>query len=532
MSNSTASSPNATQPDMRLFWGCFIALITTSFAFITRAFLVNDPALWPSEFGLDKVQAQELFGAGIWPFAISIIVFSLVIDRVGYRAAMFFSFACYFIYGVLALQAYGVIHAGGDPLQGEALAAAQARAYNLLYWGSVILGLGNGTVEAFINPVVATMFSRDKTKWLNILHAGWPGGLVLGGIITIFMGGMVANDWRVLIYIVALPAIVYLVMLIKARFPVNERVAAGASYKEMLGEFGVIGAAIAGYLVIKQLGLVFGWSNAVVYGLLAASLVAYWLYCRSLGRPLLVFLCIIMMPLATTELGTDGAITGIMEEPLTAAGYHPLWVLIYTSAVMMVLRFFAGPIVHALTPLGLLATCAALAIVGLFLLSKAAGLVAIFGAATLYGVAKTFFWPTTLGVVSEQTPKGGALTLNAIAGIGMLSVGIIGGPFIGALQEQSAQKAIERDVPGVYSAISTEGQYFLGTYNAVDEGKVAALPAEQATEVREVAKKGKQNALASVTILPAFMLVCYLIMIGYFKSRGGYKPVTLGSGGH
>ena len=75
-----------------VFWGCFIALITTAFAFITRAFLVNDPTLWPATFGLDKVQGQELFGAGIWPFAISIIVFSLIIDRVGYRAAMFFSF--------------------------------------------------------------------------------------------------------------------------------------------------------------------------------------------------------------------------------------------------------------------------------------------------------------------------------------------------------------------------------------------------------------------------------------------------------
>ena len=55
-----------------LFWGCFIALITTSTAFITRAILVN--TVWPVEFGLDKVQAQELFGAGIWPFAISIMV--------------------------------------------------------------------------------------------------------------------------------------------------------------------------------------------------------------------------------------------------------------------------------------------------------------------------------------------------------------------------------------------------------------------------------------------------------------------------
>ena len=97
---------------MGLFWGCFIALITTSFAFVTRAFLVNDPALWPAEFGLDKVQAQELFGAGVWPFAISIILFSLVIDRIGYRTAMVFSFLCYAAYAALALSAYGVIHSG------------------------------------------------------------------------------------------------------------------------------------------------------------------------------------------------------------------------------------------------------------------------------------------------------------------------------------------------------------------------------------------------------------------------------------
>ena len=118
------------QPDMKLFWGCFIALITTAFAFITRAFLVNAQPFWPTTFGLDQVQAQELFGAGIWPFAISIIVFSLIIDQIGYRAAMFFSFICYALYAVLAFQAYGVVTAEG--LSGDALKEAQARAYDLL----------------------------------------------------------------------------------------------------------------------------------------------------------------------------------------------------------------------------------------------------------------------------------------------------------------------------------------------------------------------------------------------------------------
>ncbi|MGB1519536.1 MAG: MFS transporter, partial [Limisphaerales bacterium] len=249
--------------DMFLFWGCFVALITTAFAFITRAFLVNTPALWPAAFGLDAVQGQELFGAGIWPFAISIILFSLIIDRVGYKTAMIFSFVCYAAYAGLAFMAHGIVTGA----EGEALAGAQKQAYNFLYAGSIILGLGNGTVEAFINPVVATMFHKEKTKWLNILHAGWPGGLVLGGLLTIWLGNKAAEDWRILIYLIAIPAVVFLVMLIKANFPVNERVAAGTSYKEMLAEFGAIGALIASALIFGQLGQVFGLSNTAVLAL-------------------------------------------------------------------------------------------------------------------------------------------------------------------------------------------------------------------------------------------------------------------------
>jgi MFS family permease len=517
-------------PDMKLFWGCFIALITTAFAFITRAFLVNAEPFWPSTFGLNQVQAGELFGAGIWPFAISIIVFSLIIDQIGYRVAMFFSFICYALYAVLAFHAYGVVMAEG--LAGDELKAAQSEAYNLLYLGSVILGLGNGTVEAFINPVVATMFKKDKTKWLNILHAGWPGGLVIGGILTILLGAEAAEDWRILIYLIAIPAVVYLVMLLKAEFPVNERVSSGTSYKEMLAEFGAIGALIAGYLIYRQLGMVFGWGDGVVYILTAVSTIGYFLYCKSLGRPLLIFMCIIMIPLATTELGTDGAISGLMEEPMQDAGYNGLWVLIYTSAIMMVLRFwFAGPIVEKLGPLGLLTTSAVLAIAGLYLLSSASGLAMIFVFATLYGFGKTFFWPTTLGVVSEQCPKGGALTLNAIAGIGMLAVGILGGPVIGKMGEDAVKASIISSTSEeTYGKVSKDSTYFLGDYTAVDLASVDALETKEKDTVRHSIQVGKQASLASVAIFPVFMLACYLVLIFYFKGRGGYKPVELEEG--
>jgi MFS family permease len=353
--------------------------------------------------------------------------------------------------------------------------------------------------------------------------------LVIGGILTILLGAQAAEDWRILIYLIAIPAVIYLVMLMKARFPVNERVESGTSYKEMLAEFGAIGALIAGYLIYRQLGMVFGWEDNVVYILTAVSTIAYFLYCKSLGRPLLIFMCIIMIPLATTELGTDGAISGLMEEPMKAAGYDGLWVLIYTSAIMMVLRFwFAGPIVAKLGPLGLLATSAVLAIAGLYLLSSATGLTMIFVFATLYGFGKTFFWPTTLGVVSEQCPKGGALTLNAIAGIGMLAVGILGGPVIGKMTEDSIKASVEASTSEeTYKSISNDSTYFLGDYTAVDAEKVASLPEKEQGEVKESIQNGKQGSLASVAIFPVFMLVCYLALIFYFKGKGGYKPVEI-----
>lgn len=514
-----------------MFWGCFIALITTAFAFITRAFMINTAEMWPADFGLDKVQSQTLFGHGIWPFAISIILFSLVIDKIGYRIAMIFSVVCYGVYAVLALQAHAAVNLVG--LEGDALLAAQKKGLSLLTIGSIILGLGNGTVEAFINPVVATMFNKEKTKWLNILHAGWPGGLVVGGLITLWLGQAAKDDWRMLIYIIAIPAFIYMIMLIAAKFPVSERVSGGATYKEMLGEFGMIGAGIAIFLILKQLALTFGFADMYVYIGTTVAVLGYGAYCQSLGRPLMIFLCLVMVPLATTELGTDGAITGIMEEPMKLAGYNPLWVLIYTSAIMMVLRFFAGPVVQALTPLGLLAVCATFAIIGLYCLSMTQTFVSIFAAATLYGIAKTYFWPTTLGVVSEQFPKGGALTLNAIAGIGMLTVGIVGGPLIGNMQEDSAKSALETKKPGVYETVSSEDKYILGKYTAVNAEKVALLPEAQRGEVETIVKNAKQSALAKVAVFPAIMLVSYLVLIVYFKSKGGYQPVSLGgAGGH
>lgn len=508
--------------DKILFWGCFVALVTTSYAFISRMILCG--GLFAADFGLNAVQVGELMGAGIWPFGVSIILFSLVIDRIGYKTAMLFSFASYAIYAALAFTAYGTIQG----VTGDALQAAQARGFRLLYWASIILALGNGTVEAYINPVVATLFKKEKTKWLNILHAGWPGGLVIGGLVTIALASN--PDWRITLGLILVPAVIFLAMLAGRTFPKSEREQAGVGYVDMLKELGAFGALVGFGLVFAQLGQVFGWSHTVSWALTGAVVIAFAALTKSIGRPILVVLILIMIPLATTEIGTDGWISSLMEAPMRAAGHHAGWVLVYTSAIMMVLRFFAGPIVHKLSPLGLLVCGSILAIAGLFALSKTAGagIFAIFAAATLYAMGKTFFWPTMLGVTAEQCPKGGALTLNTISGIGMLAVGILGFPFIGYLQESTATSRLASENQGVHAQVTIEKQYLLGDYMAIDPRKAATITDDAGkAALTKASQAGQFGALAKMALFPGIMLAAYLGLLVYFKSRGGYKPVEL-----
>lgn len=505
-----------------LFWGCFVALITTSYAFISRMILCG--GRFAEDFGLNAVQVGELMGAGIWPFGVSIILFSLVIDKIGYKTAMLFSFASYLIYAVLAFTAYGAIQG----VTGEELVAAQQRGYRLLFWGSIILGLGNGTVEAYINPVVATIFNKEKTKWLNILHAGWPGGLVVGGLVTIALAGN--SDWRITLGLILVPAFIFLAMLAGRAFPRSEREQAGVSYVEMLRELGAVGALIGFGLVFSEIGQVFGLPRSITWTLTAAVVIAFALLTKSAGRPILLVLILIMIPLAITELGTDGWISSLMEAPMKEAGHHGGWVLVYTSAIMMTLRFFAGSIVHRISPLGLLIGSSILAILGLFALSQTAGagIVAIFAAATLYAFGKSFFWPTMLGITAEQCPKGGALTLNTIAGIGMLAVGIIGFPFIGYLQESTATARLAAESAAVHAQVTVQKDYLLGSYLAIDPAKSAqVVEASGRAALAEAAQAGQFSALAKMTMFPALMLASYLALFFYFRSRGGYKPVVL-----
>jgi len=516
--------------ELFLFWACFIALIATAFGFIVRTQIIDD---WGNDFGLSDTRQGEILGVGLWPFAVSIVLFSLIIDWIGYGRAMIFAFVCHVASAIVTIATPML---AGDPES----AGYSDRAYWVLYFGTFLLALGNGTVEAVINPVVATLFPNQKTKWLNILHAGWPGGLVLGGLLALYMGD--DFTWQPKVALLFLPVVTYGAMMFFCHFPVNERVAAGVSYKGMLQQVGLLGALIVSVMIIfevsrifEQMGYLFvegapilgGLSEQTEFGLAGVVGLVFGGYTRSLGQPLFILLLLIMIPLATTELGTDSWITSLMESPMRAVGLQAGWVLVYTSLIMLVLRFFAGPIVHQFSPLGLLAISAAIAIVGLIFLSEAAG-ITILVAATIYGVGKSFFWPTMLGVSAEQFPKGGALTLNTMGGMGMLAVGVIGNPLLGNLQDRELDQRLAEQRPELHQQIMDEQQVSVfGPYRPIDQEELASLPEEEQSVISMFQDAAKKNALKTVAIFPTIMLVCYVGLILYFRARGGYKPKTL-----
>jgi MFS family permease len=503
----------------RLFLGCFIALVATAFGFVVRGAVLED---WALQFGLSEEQKGIIGGVGMYPFAISIILFSLIIDRIGYGTAMVFAFFGHLISAVLTIFAPNFV---------------------VLYVATFIFALANGAVEAVINPVVATVYKDNKTHWLNILHAGWPGGLVLGGLLAIAVlkaGGTLGTAlpghlWQWQLAILFIPILIYGALLAGVRFPQQERVAAGVSYREMLAEFGWGSAYIVSFLLImgiSQVLTVLGipavdWRLALAIALLPTIL--FGIYIPSFGRPIFVFLLLVMFLLATTELGTDQWIQDIIRSILNDPVKGTLF-LVYTASIMFVLRFFAGPIVHRISPLGLLAACSAIAAVGLLWLGNAGTSVAmLFMAATLYGVGKTFFWPTTLGVVSELYPRGGALLLNAIAGVGMISVGTIGSTGIGTIQDADFNRLVQQKAPEIHGKLVETKEGLFSEYQYIDKTKYesAGVTDQQKKELAQFERETKQHTLVQIAVLPMIMCACYLGLIVYFRSRGGYRAEVL-----
>ncbi len=220
------------------------------------------------------------------------------------------------------------------------------------------------------------------------------------------------------------------------------------------------------------------------------------------ASPILLFLILLHAMVGYVELGTDSWITNITGTILASSNYG-LMLFIWTSGLMFILRFFAGPIVHKISPLGLLFCAAVLGCIGLMLLGQFfdsfTGLNALWFlliAATIYGCGKTFFWPTMLGVVSERFPKGGALTLGVVGGVGMLSVGLLGGPIIGYEQDYFAKQSLESSSSAAYtrySAEKTDSYLFLPRDQGTGQRQGRHAPRRPGEEQRQRAEARRRH---------------------------------------
>ena len=332
-----------------LFIASCLALLTTAMVFSIRAAILDDLGAY---FHVNRELVGIFAGKAFLGFAAAIVIGGPLCDALGMRSLL--SIAC-------------LLHIAGVSL------TIFAPSYGLLKSATFIVGLGNGLVEGVINPLIATVYAEEKTHKLNMLHAWWPGGLIIGGLAAYALTAL-GFGWKVKMGIILIPAVFYGAMTLVQEFPATERVASGISAAEMFRE-----------------GL----------------------------RPMFLLLAFCMVLTASTELAPNQWMQSVLWNIAHTPG---ILVLVYISGLMFVLRFFAGPIAHKVSPVGLMLGCAALASAGLFALSYAHNALTAFAAATVFGIGVCYFWPTMLGITSEQFPKGGALLLGVMGGIGNVAV--------------------------------------------------------------------------------------------------------------
>src|SRR5579872_2112520 len=363
----------------KLFLISCLALTTTAIAFSVRGDALD--ALG-DDFHLNGKQLGVLLSPALWGETLAIFIGGSLVDFLGMRR-------------LIRLASVGYIVAPLAILFAPRPAAAVTPYYSdpgfiVLYAGMLLLGLAQGLVEGVINPLVATAYPNDKTHRLNVLHAWWPGGMIVGGVLVYLITKMMGLDragipaslatlgWQLKIAMVIVPAALFGLLTLRLEFPKTERVEAGVSAGAMFGE---------------------------------------------LLRPMFLLMFVCMCMTASTELGPDQWV-GTLVTNLT--GMRGILILVYTAGIMFLLRFFVGGrLAHWLSPMGLLTMSAALSAIGLFFLSLVRTPLQAFLAATVFGVGKTFFWPTMLGVTAERFPKGGAAVLAIMGGAGDLSVAFI-----------------------------------------------------------------------------------------------------------
>ena len=380
------TSPAMASNANRLFYGSCFALITTAFSFSIRAGVL--PELGEA-FDLTAKQLGDINSMWFYGFPIAMIIGGLTYHTIGPKKIMQFAFFAHTIGIVLT------IFSGG-------------------YWGlilsTLLIGLGNGCTEAACNPMIADSYTGKRMNTLlNRFHMWFPGGIVLGAVISYFMTK--ANlGWQAQIWFILIPTVVYAYLFWGQKFP-KPRVQEAATIKGNL---------------------------------------------KAMGTPIFIFIAFCMALTAISEFVPNQWVQLILSK----SGAAPMLILALISGVMAVGRYFGGDFVHKFDQTGVLLGSAVLTALGIFLLSTLTGGMTYF-AAVIFALGICYFWPNMIGFVAEKIPKSGALGMSIIGAIGMFMTGNMQ-PIFGGWIDAAREKATAMGLSGDAMELAT-GQETLKT---------------------------------------------------------------------
>jgi len=414
----------------KLFVASCLALLVTSLSFGIRAGLLDT---WKHLFKLSQEEAGIITSTAFWGFPLAIIIGGIVVDIIGMKRL---------------LVAAAIFHLFGIVL------TIMATGFWSLFISTLLIGLGNGTVEAACNPLVASLYPENKTTRLNYFHLWFPGGIVIGTLIVRFFGvnipdTLFLDNWKLLVGVMLIPTVIYGYLFSKLEFPVTERVSSGVSTSEMY---------------------------------------------KALLNPLFFVMIILMFGTAITELFTGQWIDVLLKN----VSDNALLLLTIETGVMVLGRAFAGPVVHKLSPTGVLLFSAIFAALGLYMLGHTTGNM-LFVGALVFGIGVCYFWPTMLGFVSENLPKTGAVGMNLMGGAGMFAVSLymifMGGYYDRLLAAKLPAGAIVQ------------------TYS-----DPAATP-EMVSALNEAKKAAGPEIINATLTIPIILIVAFAALFIYMRSR-------------
>jgi len=525
-------APNAS----RLLWAGFMAILAAGVGFAIRNGILDN---WGREFGFTATQLGDISGQAFTGFCFGIIIGGVIADKIGYGKLVIAAFVFHVLSAIVTFSASG------------------ANAYHLLFWGMFIFALANGTLEAVANPLVATLYPNNRTHYLNILHASWPGGMILGTAAGWLLDDKLQWNWKLQLSLYLIPTLLYGIMFFGQHMPKSEASQKGASLGEMFKDVGVLGALVICYLLSLFCGKTLGLGQGMSYAIAGILLIAVAVITRvSIGSFLLFVLFIAHALVGAVELGTDNWIQNITGNIFSSE--QGKYLFLWTSVIMFSLRFCADFIEKKLhvSPVGLLLITSILACIGLNLASRMNTFTTALLALGIYAVGKTFFWPTMLAVASDRFPRTGAVAISIMGGIGMLSAGLIGGPGLGYGKDRFTGEELKaKDAAAFEEYKAAQPSKFLNLeftaatgldgkkFGAVGEKLAAArreieaaggdlktaverlTPTERA--VYEASIVGDRKTLKADALIPLTMAVIYLLVLLYFKSIGGYKAVHI-----